>query len=74
MYRTNSKKWDPQLYKTRDARGIQSQVNALNPSMRWRYIKEVVFFSVFRLSALVLAQALGGLLFDIVIRGVRSQW
>jgi len=72
MYRTNSKKWAPQLYKAQDSPGIQSEENALNPSMRWRYIKEGVFFSVVRLSALVIALALGGLLFYIFYNGYQA--
>jgi len=72
MYRTNSKKWDPQLYKTRDTQGIQSQENIRNMSMRWRYIKEGLFFSIVRLSALLIVLALGGLLFYIFYNGYQA--
>jgi phosphate transport system permease protein len=72
MYRTNSKKWDPQLYKTRDADGIPSEENIRNPSMRWRYIKEGIFFSIVRFSALVIVLALGGLLFYIFYNGYHA--
>lgn len=71
MYRTNSKKWAPQLYETRDAREVRLQEKTLSPSLRWRYIKEGVFFSVVRLSALLIVLALGGLLFYIFYNGYR---
>lgn len=72
MYRTNSKKLAPRLYKVQDSQGIQAQENSLNPSMRWRYVKEGIFFSVVRLSALVIALALGGLLFYIFYNGYQA--
>ncbi|MCX5833351.1 MAG: phosphate ABC transporter permease PstA, partial [Deltaproteobacteria bacterium] len=40
--------------------------------MRWRHIKEGIFFSVVRLSALVIALALGGLLFYIFYNGYQA--
>jgi phosphate transport system permease protein len=40
--------------------------------MRWRYVKEGIFFSVVRLSALVIALALGGLLFYIFYNGYQA--
>jgi len=39
--------------------------------MKWRYLKQQAFFGVVRLSALILAAALGGLIFYIVINGFR---
>jgi phosphate transport system permease protein len=39
--------------------------------MKWRYIKQQLFFGVVRLSALILTIALGGLIFYIVINGFR---
>lgn len=71
MYRTNSKKSAPQLYEARDAGVMKAQENALKPSMRWRYVKEGIFFSVVRLSALLIILALGGLLFYIFYNGYR---
>lgn len=38
--------------------------------MKWRYIKQDLFFGAVRLSALVIALALGGLLFYIFINGI----
>ena len=40
-------------------------------TMKWRCLKQQVFFGVVRLSALILAAALGGLIFYIVINGFR---
>lgn len=39
-------------------------------SMRWRYFRQALFFGFVRLSALIIAVALGGLLFYIVINGI----
>lgn len=39
-------------------------------AMRWRYFKEALFFGLVRLSALIIAGALGGLLFYIVWHGM----
>jgi phosphate transport system permease protein len=38
--------------------------------IRWRYFKEALFFGLVRLSALIIAGALGGLLFYIVWHGI----
>jgi phosphate transport system permease protein len=38
--------------------------------MRWRYLKEGLFFSLVRLSAFVITAALGGLLFYIFVNGL----
>jgi phosphate transport system permease protein len=43
---------------------------ALQSSMRWRYFKERVFFALVKLSALVIAAALGGLLVYILVNGM----
>ena len=43
---------------------------ALQSSMRWRYLKEGVFFGLIRLSAFVITAALGGLLFYIFFNGI----
>ena len=39
--------------------------------MKWRYVKQQVFFGLVRLAALILSAALGGLLFYIFINGFR---
>jgi len=39
--------------------------------MKWRYVKQQVFFGLVRLAALILTAALGGLLFYIFINGFR---
>lgn len=39
-------------------------------SMKWRYFKQALFFGAVRLSALIIAIALGGLLFYIIINGI----
>lgn len=39
-------------------------------SMRWRYFRQALFFGAVRLSALIIAVALGGLLFYIIINGI----
>jgi phosphate transport system permease protein len=38
--------------------------------MKWRYFRQAVFFSIVRLSALIIALALGGILFYIIINGI----
>ncbi|HOF04320.1 MAG TPA: phosphate ABC transporter permease PstA [Syntrophales bacterium] len=40
-------------------------------AMKWRYVKQQVFFGLVRLAALILTAALGGLLFYIFINGFR---
>jgi len=40
--------------------------------MTWRYFKQKVFFSIVSLSALIIALALGGLIFYIVLHGVSA--
>jgi phosphate transport system permease protein len=44
--------------------------NIQEASKRWRYLKQQVFFTVVRLSALTIALALGGLIFYIVVNGL----
>src|SRR5512133_3253304 len=39
-------------------------------SMKWRYIRQQAFFVIVRLSALVIALALGGILLHIIINGI----
>jgi phosphate transport system permease protein len=39
-------------------------------SLRWRYLKQKIFFIVLRLSALVIVCALGGILLDIFLKGI----
>jgi phosphate transport system permease protein len=39
-------------------------------SMKWRYVRQQVFFVTVRLSALIIALALGGILFYIIINGI----
>jgi len=39
-------------------------------SMRWRYFRQHLFFTVVRLSALVIAMALGGIIVYIVVNGI----
>jgi len=43
----------------------------MSGTMKWRYIKQQLFFGVVRLSALILTIALGSLIFYIVINGFR---
>ncbi|MBP8980146.1 MAG: phosphate ABC transporter permease PstA [Syntrophobacterales bacterium] len=43
----------------------------MSGAMKWRYLKQQVFFGIVRLAALILAAALGGLLFYIFINGFR---
>ncbi|MGP8152720.1 MAG: phosphate ABC transporter, permease protein PstA, partial [Smithella sp.] len=43
---------------------------SMNSSMRWRYLKQTLFFGIVRLSFLIIALALGGLLLYIVINGI----
>jgi len=38
--------------------------------MKWRYFKQALFFSIVRLSSLIIVLALGGILFYIIINGV----
>ena len=39
-------------------------------SMKWRYVRQSAFFVIVRLSALIIAAALGGLLFYIIVNGI----
>jgi phosphate transport system permease protein len=41
-----------------------------NNSMKWRYFKQSLFFGAVRLSALIIALALGGILFYIIVNGI----
>ena len=41
-----------------------------NNSMRWRYLKQSLFFGTVRLSALIIVLALGGILFYIIVNGI----
>ncbi len=41
-------------------------------TMRWRYLKEGIFFSLVRLSAFVITLALGGLLAYIILNGIST--
>jgi len=41
-------------------------------SLRWRYIKQQFFFTVVRLSALIITLALGGLILYIVLNGLQA--
>ena len=43
-----------------------------NNSLKWRYFKQRIFFGIVRLSALLIALALGGILFYIIINGISS--
>jgi len=43
----------------------------MSGAMKWRYLKQQAFFGIVRLAALILASALGGLLFYIFINGFR---
>ncbi len=43
----------------------------MSGAMKWRYLKQQAFFGIVRLAALILAAALGGLLFYIFINGFR---
>ena len=43
-----------------------------NNSMKWRYFKQALFFGTVRLSALVIALALGGILLYIIINGISA--
>jgi len=38
--------------------------------MKWRYVRQSAFFVIVRLSALIIAAALGGLLFYIIVNGI----
>ena len=38
--------------------------------MKWRYFKQTLFFGTVRLSALIIALALGGILFYIIVNGI----
>jgi phosphate transport system permease protein len=44
--------------------------NTKTHSMKWRYFRQALFFFVVRLSALLIALALGGLLFYIIVNGI----
>ncbi len=46
--------------------------DALRTSMKFRYFKQQVFFTVVRLSALLIALALGGLITYIIINGISA--
>ena len=46
--------------------------NVLQTSMTWRYFKQKVFFSIVSLSAMLIALALGGLIFYIVVHGISA--
>jgi phosphate transport system permease protein len=39
-------------------------------SLKWRYLKQKLFFIVLRLSALIIVCALGGILLDIIMQGI----
>jgi len=39
-------------------------------SLKWRYLKQKLFFIVLRLSALIIVSALGGILLDIIVQGI----
>jgi phosphate transport system permease protein len=41
-----------------------------NNSMKWRYLKQALFFGTVRLSALIIVLALGGILFYIIVNGI----
>ena len=43
-----------------------------NNSMKWRYFRQALFFGAVRLSALIIALALGGILFYIIVNGIGS--
>ena len=49
---------------------MASQTNTLGrSSLKWRYLKQKLFFIVLRLSALIIVCALGGILLDIFLKG-----
>jgi phosphate transport system permease protein len=41
-----------------------------NNTMKWRYFKQALFFSIVRLSALLITLALGGILLYIIVNGI----
>ncbi len=41
-----------------------------NPALRWRYLKQVLFFGVVRLCVIIIAVSLGGILLYIFINGI----
>ncbi|MEN6361005.1 MAG: phosphate ABC transporter permease PstA, partial [Smithella sp.] len=43
---------------------------SMNTSMKWRYLKQHIFFAMVRASALIIALALGGLVFYIFYNGI----
>ncbi len=45
---------------------IETKIRA----MKWRYFRQHAFFGIVRLSALIIAAALGGLLFYIIVNGI----
>ncbi len=50
---------------------ITNGMDTINKSpMKWRYFKQNIFFGVVRLSALIIAFSLGGILLHIIINGV----
>jgi len=44
--------------------------SSMNTSMKWRYLKQHIFFSMVRASALIIALALGGIVFYIFYNGI----
>ncbi|HPC84991.1 MAG TPA: phosphate ABC transporter permease PstA [Smithellaceae bacterium] len=43
---------------------------SIHASMKWRYLKQHIFFAMVRVSALIIALALGGLVFYIIYNGI----
>jgi phosphate transport system permease protein len=43
---------------------------SMSSSMKWRYLKQTLFFGIVRLSFLIIALSLGGLLLYIIINGI----
>jgi phosphate transport system permease protein len=43
---------------------------SISSSMKWRYLKQALFFGIVRLSFLIIALSLGGLLLYIIINGI----
>jgi phosphate transport system permease protein len=49
---------------------MASQADSMKSSLKWRYLKQRLFFIVLRITALIIVCALGGILLDIIMQGI----
>ena len=68
MCRKNTGNRDQQHYKLDNSDWVMYETKT--HSMKWRYVRQAAFFSMVRLSALIIALALGGILIYIIINGI----